>query len=44
LALGIVGLVFAILLSIAPFLSDINVASRGELLELRGQAESKQSA
>jgi hypothetical protein len=40
--LGVVGLVFAILLSIAPFLSDTTAMTRGELRESRSAAATQQ--
>lgn len=43
LALGVVGLAFAILLSIAPFLSDSTATTRGELRETRSAASTQQA-
>jgi hypothetical protein len=42
LALGMIGLIFAVLLSIAPFLSGTMETTRGELRESRNQTEANQ--
>jgi hypothetical protein len=42
LALGVAGLVFAVLLSLAPFLSNTTTTTRGELREYRSQNELQQ--